>query len=107
MVDPDLDPDLAHLGLGLPEPVIYVRIQRVEWHPALGDRLLPAHLDATQTTAALDPRALGATAHRARKRPLHSPPEGRAAFELLGDGLCHERGVELRTRDLAHVDLHP
>src|SRR5215216_5501018 len=106
VVDPDLDPDLAHLGLSLFESVIYVRIQGVQRHPALGDRFLPAHLDTAQATAALDPDTLGPAADRARKGTLHRPPERRPTLELLGDGLRHERGVELRTRYLSHVDLH-
>src|SRR5215208_1468900 len=46
VVDPDLYPDLAHLGLGLPEAVIYVRIERVQRNSPLGDCLLAAHLAA-------------------------------------------------------------
>src|SRR5215210_3407818 len=106
VVDPDLYPDLAHLGLGLLEAVIYVRIERVQRHPSLGDSLLAAHLDAAQPTSAPDPGPLGAAPHGARERPLHSPPECRPAFELLGYGLGHQRGVELGPRDLAHVDLN-
>src|SRR5215208_7916114 len=105
VVDPDLYPDLAHLGLGLPEAVIYVRIERVQRNSPLGDCLLAAHLDAAQATATPDPGPLGAAAHGARECPLHGPPESRPALELLGYGLGHERGVELGPRDLAHVDL--
>src|SRR5918994_5883726 len=69
VVDPDLDPDLAHLRLGFLEAVIYVRIQRVQRNSPLGNGLRPAHLDAAQTPTALDPGALGSAAHRARQGP--------------------------------------
>src|SRR5215204_6446220 len=105
VVDPDLYPDLAHLGLGLPEAVIYVRIERVQRDSPLGDGLLAAHLDTAQATATPDPGPLGAAAHGARESALHGTPESRPALELLGYGLGHERGVELGPRDLAHVDL--
>src|SRR5215216_6320951 len=105
VVDPDLYPNLAHLGLGLLEAVIYVRIERVQRNPSLGDGLLSAHLDAAQPASAPDPGSLGAASHGARERPLHGPPESRPAFELLGYGLGHQSGVELGPRDLAHVDL--
>src|SRR3954470_12228527 len=98
MIDPDLYPDLAHLGFGLLEAIIYVRVERVQRYPALGDGLRPAHLDTTQAPAALYPGALSPTAHRARERPLHRPPERRPTFELLGNRLRHERSVELGTR---------
>src|SRR4028118_1484014 len=105
VVDPDLHTDLAHLRLGLPEPVIYVRVQGVQGHPPLAYGLLTAHLDTTETTAALDPGTLRPAPHGARKRPLHRPPERRPARELLRDGLRNERGIQLGPRDLAHVDL--
>src|SRR4051794_12920860 len=105
VVDPDLHPDLAHLGLGLLEAVIYVGVERVQRHAPLRNSLGPAHLDAAETTAALDPGPLCAAPHGARERPLHGPPEGCPALELLGYGLGDEPGVELRAGDLAHVDL--
>src|SRR5215210_825787 len=105
VVDPDLYPDLAHLRLRLAEAVIYVGIERVERHPTLGDGLGTAHLDAAQTTAALDPGPLRPAPHGARQGPLHGPPERGPARELLRDGLGHEGGVQLGPRDLAHVDL--
>src|SRR3712207_3535495 len=106
VVDPDLHADLAHLRLRFAEAVIYVRIERVQRRPALGDGLRAAHLDAAQATAALDPGPLRPAPHGARQRPLHGPPERGPAGELLGDGLGHEGGVQLWPRDLAHVYLH-
>src|SRR5215212_7233116 len=106
VVDPDLDPDLAHLRLGLLEAVIYVRIERVERNSPLGNGLRPAHLDATEPAATLNPRALGATTNGAGESPLHGPPERGPSHELLGDGLGDEAGVELRTGDFPYVDLH-
>src|SRR5215218_3046443 len=105
VVDPDLHPDLAHLGLGLLEAVIYVGVERVQRHSSFRNRLRPAHLDTTQPTAALDPGPLGTAPHGARERPLHGAPERGPAHELLGYRLGDEAGVELRARDLAHVDL--
>src|SRR3712207_8153592 len=67
-------------------------------HPALGDGLRSAHLDAAQTPAALDPGALGAAPHRARQCPLHGPPERGPTLELLGYGLGDEARVELGDR---------
>src|SRR3712207_7294432 len=46
---------LPILGLGLLETVIYVRIERVQGNPSLRDGLGPAHLDAAEPPAALDP----------------------------------------------------
>src|SRR5215203_1742546 len=106
VVDPDLDPDLSHLGLGLPETVIYVRVQGVQGHPIFGDGLGAAHLDAAEPPAALDPGAFGAAADGAGQGPLHGPPERGATDELFGDGLGHEARVELGAGDLAYVDLH-
>src|SRR5918999_1119863 len=42
-------------------------------------------------------------------RPPHCilAPSAPLRIELLGDGLRDELGVELRARDLPHVDLHP
>src|SRR5215216_5870087 len=105
VVDPDLHADLAHLGLGLLEAVIYVGVERVQRHSSFRNRLRPAHLDTTQPTAALDPGPLGTAPHGARERPLHGAPERGPAHELLGYRLGDEAGVELRARDLAHVDL--
>src|SRR5919112_1049770 len=106
VVDPDLDPDLSHLGLGLPESVIYVRIERVQWHSSLRDGLGPAHLDAAEPPSALDPGAFGTAADGAGQGALHGPPESRAPDELFGDRLGHKARVELGTGDLAYVDLH-
>src|SRR5215203_5381920 len=106
VVDPDLDPDLAHLRLGLLEAVIYVRIERVQRNSPLGNGLRPAHLDATEPAATLNPRALGAATNGAGESPLHGPPERSPSHELLGDGLGDEAGVELRTGDFPYVDLH-
>src|SRR5215216_3531712 len=105
VVDPDLHADLAHLGLGLFEAVIYVGVERVQRHSSFRNRLRPAHLDTTQPTAALDPGPLGTAPHGARERPLHGVTERGPAHELLGYRLGDEAGVELRARDLAHVDL--
>src|SRR5215203_887342 len=106
VVDPDLYPDLAHLGLGLLEAVIYVGVERVQGNPSLGDGLGAAHLDAAKPPSALDPGALGPTSNGTRKGPLHGPPKRGAPDELLGDRLGDEAGVQLRPRHFPHVDLY-
>ena len=104
LVDPDLDSDATERGLGLGESVVDVGTQRVQRHLALDVPLGAAHLGATEATAALDPDALGAVAHRGADRLLHRSAERDTARELLGHALSDQLSVELRLLDLDDVE---
>ena len=73
-------------------------------HATLAVPLAATHLSAAETTRALDTDALGTGLASGLNGLAHGATEGDAALELLGDGLSHQHGVELRTLDLDHVD---
>src|SRR5512138_2794719 len=58
--DPDLAADLAVGRLGLGEPVVDVRAERVEGHAPLAVPLVPRHLGAAEAARAGHADALGA-----------------------------------------------
>src|SRR5438105_539194 len=105
LVDPDLDADPAGRRLRLDEAVVDVGADRVQRDTALAVHLAPAHLAAAQASRTLDLHAGGARADRRGERALHRAPERNAIRELLGDRLCDELRVELRSLDLVDVDV--
>ena len=78
----------------------------MQWHATLAVVFVARHFGAAQTTAAAHAHAGGAGTHGAGQSALHGAAETDPVLELLGDGLRHQHGVELRPLDLDDVDLH-
>src|SRR6266567_340133 len=106
-VDPDLHADPAKGSARLVEPVVDVRPQRVQRHPALAVELRARHLGAAEATGALHPDALGSALHGGLHRLAHGPPERDPAGQLLGDALGDELSVDLGVLHLEYVQLDP
>src|SRR5512135_3750130 len=103
--DPDLHADLAVGRLGLGEPVVDVRAQRVQRHAPLAVPLVARHLGAAEPAGAGDADALRAELERGLHRLLHRPPERDAALELRRDVLGDELRVGLGLTDLDDVQV--
>ena len=69
------------------------------------EHLAASHFGATDAAADLDLDALGTYAHRSGDSHLDGAAIGHAAFDLTGDGVCHDIGIGLRTLYLVDVDL--
>jgi hypothetical protein len=104
--DPALHPDATHLGVRLGDGEVDVGAQGVQGHTALAVLLGAGDLGAVQTAAHLQFDAFGAHAHGTGHGHLHGAAEADAAFQLAGDAVGHEAGVQLRALDLEDVDLH-
>src|SRR5579884_2471192 len=102
--DPALDTDLAIDGLGLGEAVIDIFAEGVERDAALALPFAAGDVGAAEAAGALDADALGAEGHGHFDRLLHGTTEGDAAFELEGDVLGHELGLDLGFLDLLDVE---
>src|SRR3546814_7837077 len=72
--------------------------QRVQRHPALAIPFGARDLRAAQTAGAVDADTLGAETHRRLHRTLHRTAEGDATFELIGNALADQLGVDLGFR---------
>src|SRR5438132_2032489 len=105
LVDPDLDPDPAEGGAGLPEAVVDVGAQGVQRHPAFPVGLPAGHLGAAQPARALHPDALSAGLLHRLQSALHGPADADPARQLVGDALGDQGGIELRLADLLDVAL--
>src|ERR1700689_2734542 len=83
--DPDLHAAGAISRLGSRHSVIYVGAQCVEWNPSFAIPLHPGNFCTAESATAIDADALRTEAHGGLHGPLHYPPEGHAALQLLGD----------------------
>src|SRR5215468_4207521 len=107
LVDPDLDADPAKRRASLVHPVVDVRPQRVQRHPALAVELRPGHLRSAQPAGALHPDALHSRALQRRLHGLaHGPAEAHPTRELLGHALRDQLRVRLGVLHLENVELH-
>src|SRR5207247_9932844 len=91
-VDPRLDADLAHRGMGLREPVVNVGAEGMEWHTALQIPLGPGDLSSGQPARAPNLDALGPQTESRRDAALHGPAERDPLLQLhrhvFSDQLC-------------------
>src|SRR5262245_14420483 len=99
--DPHLHADDAVGGPREAVPEVDVGAQGVQRHAALAIPLHARDLGTAQAPRAVDADAERAEPQRRLHRPLHRTPERHAALQLLGDGLGHQRRVDL---GLAHLD---
>ncbi len=67
--------------------------------------LTSTHVGAAKTTGCLDADALGSGLERRCHGALHGTTERNAAFELVGNAACKQRGVKLGVVDLDDVEL--
>src|ERR1700735_5095452 len=104
--DPDFDAARAISGESGGDAIIDVGAQRVQRHPAFAVPFDTGDFRAAQSAAAGDTDAQGAKAHRGLHRALHHPAERHAAFELLGDVLGHQLGVDFGFAYLDDVEMH-
>ena len=91
-------------GAGDGGAVVDLGAQRVQRHATLAVPLATAHLRAAEATRALDPDAQRTALDRRGDRLAHRAAERHATFELLGDALRDQHGVELGALDLDDVD---
>src|SRR6185437_866765 len=103
---PNLDAASAVSGVRGGDAVIDVGAQGVQRHAAFAVPLKPRDLGAAETAGAVDANALGAQTHRRLHGAFHGAAEGDAAFELLGDGIGHQRRIDLGLAHLDDVDRH-
>src|SRR3546814_12153213 len=80
--------------------------QRVQRHPALAIPFGARDLRAAQTAGAVDADTLGAETHRRLHRTLHRTAEGDAPYELTGNALADQLGVDLGLANLEDVQRH-
>src|SRR5262245_5692859 len=99
--DPHLHADHAVGGLGEAIAEIDVGAQRVQRHASLAVPLHAGDLRAAEPARTVDADAEGTQPDRRLHRALHGAAERHPALELLGDGLCHQRRVDL---GLSHLD---
>ena len=104
--DPDLDAAGAIGGESGGDAIIDVGAQRVQRHAAFAIPFDAGDFGAAQTAAAGDADAERAQTHGGLHRALHHAAERDAAFQLLGDILGHQLGVDFRLADFDDVQMH-
>ncbi len=105
-VNPDLDTDDTHRGLGFGGSVIDVGAQRMKRDGALIILLGAGNFRTAETTTADDLAALGAHAHRRLHRTLHRAAESDTSLKLRGDVLGNKLRVRLSLTNLLDVRSH-
>src|SRR3546814_6943571 len=80
--------------------------QRVQRHPALAIPFGARDLRAAQTAGAVYADPPGAETLRRLHRTLHRTAEGDATFELIGNALADQLGVDLGLANLDDVQRH-
>ena len=103
--NPDLDTYAAVGCVGLGESIVDIGTEGVEGSAALFVMLGARHFSATDTARDGDLDTIGADAHGGRDSVLDGAAILYAAFNLLGDVLRHEDGVEFGAFHLGDVDL--
>src|SRR5581483_471065 len=104
--DPHLHADHAVGGLRQAVAEVDVGTQRVQRHAPLAVPLEPGDLGSAEPARAVDADAERAQPQRRLHGPLHGAAEGDAPLELLGDGLGHQRGIDLGLAHLDDVEVH-
>src|SRR6185295_911463 len=104
--DPHLDANDAVGRLRDPIAEIDVGAQGMQRHAALPVPLDAGNFRAAQPTRAIDADAEGAQTQGGLHSALHGATEGDPTLELLGNGLGHEGGVDLRLSHLDDVEMH-
>ena len=66
----------------------------------------PGNLQTTQTASHTNLDAIGAKAHCILYYPLHRTSEVNTAFQLLGDVLCNQIGIQFRLSDFFYVQVY-
>src|SRR5690606_9757011 len=79
--------------------------QGVQWNTAFTIAFRTCDLSAVQATAHSKLDALGSHAHAAGHGHFHGTTEADTSFQLTGDAICHQSGIQFRTFDLEDVDL--
>src|SRR6185437_14570477 len=105
LVGPGLDADDAVGGAGLGEAVINVGAHGVQRQAPLQVPLGAGDLGPVEAAGDAHLDALAAEAHRRVHRLAHGAAEGDPLFELEGDALGHQLGVELGLVDLLDVNM--
>src|SRR5687768_5162318 len=85
--------------------VIDVGTQRVKRRPSFLVAFGTSHLGTAQTTGNLDLDPFGAKTHGAGHAHLRCPAERYPAFNLAGNAVGNQPGIELRTLYFEDVDL--
>src|SRR5262245_25699733 len=99
--DPDLHADHSIGGLSKAIAKIDVGAQGVQRHAPLTVPFDARDLRAPEPARAVDADAEGTQPDRRLHRSLHGAAERHASLELLGNGLCHQRRIDL---GLSHLD---
>ena len=103
--DPHLDADATVGGVCLDGSVVDISTQRVQGDTTLFEVLGTGDFGAAQTTGCRDLDAVGVGAHRGGNGGLDGLLVSHTAFDLLGDVLGHQLGVQIRALHLNDVDL--
>ncbi len=105
VADPNLDAEHADFGVSLCQCVVDVGTDGVERRTSFLEHLAASHFGAADAAGDLDLDALGAHAHRRSDGHLDGTTIRHTAFELAGDVVGHDVGVNLGTLHLEDVDL--
>src|SRR5690606_16147692 len=104
--NPDLDAADTVSGVRFGLGIVDIGAQRVQRHPAFAIPFGARDFRAAETAGAVDADALGAETHRRLNGALHGAAERDAAFELVGNALADELGVDFGLADLDDVQRH-
>src|SRR5262245_53363673 len=104
--DPHLDANDAVGGLRHAIAEVDVGAQRVQGHAALAIPFDAGDFGAAEPAGAVDADPERTQAQRRLHGALHGPAEGNAALQLLGNGLGHQGGVDLRLSDFDDIEVH-
>jgi hypothetical protein len=78
----------------------------MEWHTAFAVPLGTRDFDAVQASSRHDLDALGTETHGVLHSALHGTTEHDALFELLGDAVCDQLGIDFGLAHFFDVDRH-
>ena len=105
VADPDLDTKAADLRVRDSECVVDVCTESMERGTSFLEHLAAGHFGAADAAADLDLDALGTHAHGGGDGHLDGAAIADAAFDLTGDAVSDDVGVNLGALDLEDVDL--
>ena len=106
VADPHLDTEGTNLGVCYCQSVVNVGAEGVQRGTTLFEHLAAGHFGAAHATCDLDLDALSTNAHGVGDGHLDSAAVADTAFDLTGDGVRHDVGVNLGALYLVDVDLN-